>query len=127
MGVDASAVGGVSVARYAKLSYCTMPIHPSAHPNSWIIRIGIITALSTISFSRTVYMQISDLERSAASMSRISFAGARGAAICSFFPWWLAIVASTGSCTARVAPRFPGRDPIDLFAQFFVPMALISW
>lgn len=23
-----------------KLSYCTMPIHPSAHPNSWIIRIG---------------------------------------------------------------------------------------
>lgn len=71
-------------------------------------------------------MQILDLERSFASMNRISFAGARGASSVLFFPCWLAIVASTGSYTARVAPRFPGRDPIDLFAQFFVPMALIS-
>ena len=37
-------------ARRAKQSYCTMPIHPSAHPNSWIIRIGIFTALSFIVF-----------------------------------------------------------------------------
>ena len=43
-----------------------------------------------------------------------------------FLPVVASIVASTGSCTARVAPRFR-RDPIDLFAQFFVPMALISW
>ena len=72
--------------RRAKLSYCTMPIHQSAHPNSWIIRIGIFTVVSTISFSRTAYMQITDLERSAASMNRISFAGARGTIACSILP-----------------------------------------
>lgn len=97
--------------RRAKLSYRTMPIHSSAHPNSRIIRIGIFTVLSMILFSRTVYMQISDLERSAASMNRISFAGARGAVICSFLPVLVSHSSQHGKLYGEGRAPVPGARP----------------
>ena len=120
MGVDASAVGGVSVGevREAVVLYNADP--PVRAPNSWIIRIGIFTALSTISFSRTVYMQISDLERSAASMNRISFAGARGRGHLFFLPVVASHSSQHGEAVQRGSrPGSRGATLLILFAQFF--------
>ena len=51
-------------------------------------------------------MQISDLERSTASMNRISFAGARGAVICSILP----VLASHSSQHGKLYGE--GRAPV---------------
>lgn len=56
-------------------------------------------------------MEISDLERSAASMNRISFAGARGAVICSFLPVLVSHSSQHGKLYGEGRAPVPGARP----------------